>query len=118
MAEEFFYDNLLAGNGVQPVVTQPVTVAANQSLERGALFELNVNGEAIVPTGAPIDPAKVYGVMAETVVTDGSGTAESVAYMSAEFNERKLIVPAGITLADYKEPLRKLGIYLKSTVSE
>lgn len=118
LLSEFNHDNLFAGNGVQPPVTQPVTVAANQSLERGAVFELNSSGEAVVPTGAPIDPSKVYGIMAETVVTDGAGTTESAAYMTGEFNERKIIVPEGVTLEDYRPSLRKLGIFLKSTVAE
>lgn len=112
LLDSFTPDNLFAGN-VQPVVTEVITVAADQNLVKGAVFELDLNGNAVVPTGAPIEPSKVYGIMSETVITAVGETKPSVAYMTGEFNKNSLVFPDGTTVSDYKVPLRKIGIFLK-----
>ncbi|KMT23001.1 head decoration protein [Clostridium cylindrosporum] len=103
-------DNLLIATTCQ-VISDDVIVAANQTLKRGQVFELDASGNAIAPTGV-IDPAKVYGIMAEDIVT-GDTTAVGVAYMNGEFSSSKVIFPEGKSEADYKVPLRKLGIFLR-----
>lgn len=111
----YSYENLFISSTLT-IVTEEITVAESQNLSRGAVFELNASGQAVVPTGAPIDPTKVYGIIAETTVTGAAETKKSIAYLTGEFNRDAIIVPAGVTVADYKVPLRKLGIFLKSAV--
>lgn len=110
--ETFTYDNLFAGN-VMPVVTEKATVAESQTIAQYAIIELNASNQVIAPTGT-IDPSKAYAIAAEAVTTGVGETKLIVLYMTGEFNEAKIVVPAGKTLADYKVPLRKLGIFLKS----
>lgn len=106
------FDNLFAGS-VVPVATCPIVVAPNQSLVVGAVIELNAEGNAVTPT----DANKVYGIMTETVVTTDKPKL-SVAYLSGEFNENKIVLPDGALKDDYKRSLRKISIFLKSVVKE
>lgn len=117
MPEYMTYDNLFAGN-TMAVVTEEIVVAESQTLEKGAVFEKDVNGHAIVPTGSPPDPTKAYGIMAESVTTQAGETKTSVAYVTGEFNIDKIVFPSGGDLDGYKDALRKLGIFLKDTVKE
>lgn len=103
-------DNLLIPTTCQ-VISDDVIVAANQTLKRGQVFELDAQNNAIAPTGV-IDPNNAYGIMAEDITTTDS-TAVGVAYLNGEFNSNKVIFPEGKTEKDYKVPLRKLEIFLR-----
>lgn len=91
-----------------PVISDDITVATNQTLKRGQVFELDGENNTI----ASLDPNKAYGIIAEDIITTDS-IAIGVAYMSGEFSTSKVIFPEGKTEADYKVPLRKLGIFLR-----
>lgn len=103
-------DNLIVATTCQ-VISDNVTVAANQALKRGQIFELDAQNNAIAPTGV-IDPNKAYGIIAENIITEGTPLV-GVAYLNGEFNANVVIYPEGKTAQDYKVPLRKLGIFLR-----
>lgn len=103
------YDNLFAGN-VMPVVTEKVTVADGEDLDRGEVVKLD-GGEIKALTATGDDP---YGIMAEDCVASGS-TEESVAYLTGEFNEYALEYGTG-DIDNFKVKLRELGIFVKPTV--
>ncbi len=110
--ETFAYNDFFAGN-VMPVVTEKGTAAENQNIAQYALVELNASNQIIFPTGT-IDVTKVYAIAAEGVTTGAGETKPITIYLTGEFNEAKIVIPVGKTIADYKIPLRKLGIFLKS----
>lgn len=112
--ESFAYDNIFAGN-VMPVVTETGTVAENQTIAQYAIVELNASNQVITPAEV-IDPTKAYAIAAEAVSTGAGETKSVVLYMTGEFNEDKIVIPEGKTVADYKPVLRKLGIFLKTIV--
>lgn len=112
--EQFNYDNLVIASSV-PVVTDEIVVAAEQNLQRGEIFELNVSNQAVAPSGV-IDVTKAYGIMAEEVVTGVAETKTCVAYLMGEFDSNKIICPTGKTVADYKTTLRKLGMFVRNVI--
>ncbi|MFX3673293.1 MAG: hypothetical protein ACE3JQ_02430 [Paenisporosarcina sp.] len=114
MAEKFEYENMLAGFQSH-VVTREITVAANQELSLGQVFELDANGHAIAPVSAPLDPKLVHGLMADAIAT-GATTKKSVYYAAGEFNKYKVILPAGAVFKDYDIALRNKGIFLNDVV--
>lgn len=112
--ETMTYDNIFAGN-VMPVVTEAGTVAQNQTIEALAIVELDDNGNVVAP-GETVDESKAYAIAAEAVATEVGETKPIVLYMTGEFNENKIVLPEGKTLANYKPTLRKIGIFLKPVV--
>lgn len=108
------HDNLLAGFQ-SDVVTEPITVAAEQELSVGQVFALNANGQAIAMTGAS-NATDVYGIMADAVATAVGETKEAVCYKRGEFNVRKIILPSGADAVAYKKSLSNIGITLRNTI--
>ncbi len=114
LRETFEYDNIFAGN-VMPVVTESVEVAESQTIAKYSIVELDASGKVVFPAGE-IDVNKVYGITTEAIVTEAGENKPVVLFMTGEFNERKIVVPEGKTIAEYKPALRKLGIFLKTIV--
>ncbi|WP_342471631.1 head decoration protein [Metasolibacillus sp. FSL H7-0170] len=109
------YENLLAGFQ-DNVVTEPVTVAAEQELSVGQVFALNTEGEAVAMTGAST-ATDVYGIMADAVATAENETKAAVCYKRGEFNARKIILPSGGNAVAYKKALSNIGITLRDTIA-
>lgn len=107
------YENLLAGFQSH-VVTKEITVAPNQELSVGEVFELNSSGQAVAPA-LPLDPTKVYGIMADPVAS-GVNPVKSVYYAAGEFNKYKVILPDTADYSAYEQSLRKIGIFLNDVV--
>lgn len=108
------FENLLAGFQ-DNVVTEPITVAAEQELSVGQVIALNAEGEAIAMTGAS-NATEVYGIMADAVATAAGETRAAVCYKRGEFNSRKIILPSGGDAVAYKKALSNIGITLRDTI--
>lgn len=108
------HDNLLAGFQ-SDVVTEPITVAAEQELSVGQVFALNTDGQAIAMI-AESTATDVYGIMADAVATAAGETKEAVCYKRGEFNARKIILPVGASAVAYKKALSNIGITLRNTI--
>lgn len=108
------YENLLAGFQSQ-VVTREIIVAANQELSSGQVFEVNNEGQAIVPVSSPADPTLAYGIMADAIAT-GAAPKKSVYYAAGEFNKYKVILPVDADFKAYDQVLQGKGIYLNDVV--
>jgi len=101
-----------------PLVTASVTIAAGQTLERGAVLGRVTSGGAYVLSAAtdgtdPIaDGSQVpVAVLAENV--DASAGAEAaIVYISGHFESRFLTFGTGHTAASVRDGLRGLGIYV------
>lgn len=96
-------DNLFA-TSVIPVLSDFMSIAAGQTLQRGALVD-----ETGTLCGASSD---VFAVVADDI--DTTDAAKEVAvYLTGEFNEKALKVADGATVADLKKSARKVSIYIK-----
>lgn len=107
------YDNLLVGFQSE-VVTEPVTVAANQELSVGQVIALNTDGQAVAMTKD--DANEVYGIMADAIATGENETKVAVIYKRGEFNARKIILPEGANKIELKKALSNIGIILRNTI--
>lgn len=115
MARVLEHENLLAGYQSH-VVTEEITVAAEQELSVGQVFALNAANEAVV-VSEELTAADVYGVMADAVATSAGETKKAVCYVAGEFNANKIILPTDADVAAYKVALRNKGIYLRTAIA-
>ncbi|ARK25996.1 hypothetical protein SporoP37_15830 [Sporosarcina sp. P37] len=115
MARYFEYENLLAGYQSH-VVTEAITVAAEQELSVGQVFALNEASEAVAVSGV-LTADDVYGIMADAVATAAGETKKAVGYVAGEFNANKIILPADADAASYRVALRNKGIYLRTAIA-
>ncbi len=109
------HENLLAGFQ-DNVVTEPVTVAAEQELSVGQVIALNATGQAIAMTDASV-ATDVYGIMADAIATAAGETKAAVCYKRGEFNARKIILPEVENTIAYKKALSNIGITLRETIA-
>lgn len=108
------FDNLLGGFQTD-VVSEPITVAANQELSVGQVFALNEKGQAVAMTKTS-SAKDVYGIMADAIATSADETKPAVCYKRGEFNVRKIILPADTDAVPYHIALSNIGITLRNTV--
>lgn len=92
-----------------PVVTDSGTVAESQTIKEMMPIEIGADGKVKAVTSSTIN--NVYGIAAE----DADAGEEVVYYLTGQFFGSALTAPAGTTAAQFKAPLRKLGIYLVDT---
>lgn len=112
-AGTFTHDNLLAGDAIQ-AVTESITLASG-NLARGAVLgRVTASGNWVLSASAASDGSQVpRAILAEP--TDASGGARTtVAYLTGEFNTAALTFGAGHTVANTRDGLRGLGIFLKT----
>lgn len=102
-------DNLFAASQIMPVVNDSLLIAqVAGGLKRGAL--VGADGALVGASG------EVYAVLAEDVdTTDGAKLA--AVYLTGEFNKNALTVAEGATVDGLKASARKVGIFLKDSIS-
>lgn len=97
-------DNLFA-TSVIPVLSDVLSIAAGQTLKRGALVDA---------TGTLCGAdSEVFAVLADDITTTDAAV-EAAVYLTGEFNEKALSVASGATVAGMKPSARKVSIYIKS----
>lgn len=97
-------DNLFA-TSVIPVLSDVLSIAAGQTLKRGALVDA---------TGTLCGAdSEVFAVLADDITTTDVAV-EAAVYLTGEFNEKALSVASGATVAGMKPSARKVSIYIKS----
>lgn len=104
-------DNLIAGD--YPIVTESIRLAAGQTLARGSVLgQIQADGQYTLSDSNAADGSEVpVAILAEN--TDSSlGVAESVCYLSGQFNSKSLVFGAGHTAESIKPSMRVLNIYL------
>ncbi|WP_163538297.1 head decoration protein [Gracilibacillus sp. YIM 98692] len=112
--DTFDRDNLFAG-GVQPVVTDSVTVASGENLTRGTVLGIvSASGEAVAVDSAQTDGSeKPFAILSEDVDATDAATPGAI-YLTGEFNEDALTFGGSDTADDHKTALREIGIFLKT----
>lgn len=99
-------DNLFS-TSVIPVLSDFLTIAAGQTLKRGALID--ETGTLCTAT------SDVFAVLADDIDTTDAAK-EAAVYLTGEFNEKALSVASGATVAGLKQSARKVSIFIKPTM--
>ena len=99
-------DNLFS-TSVIPVLSDFLSIAAGQTLKRGAL----VDETGTLCTAA----SEVFAVLADDVDTTDAAK-EAAVYLTGEFNEKALSVATDATVAGLKKSARKVSIFIKPTM--
>lgn len=111
----FVPDSLIAGDF--PIRTRKVTILSGQNLQRGAVLGVvTASGKYKLTAAASSDGSEAPSAILAEDVDATAADAEGVVYISGDFNEEKLILGAGVTIDDIKEPLRALNIYLHTPI--
>lgn len=107
-------DRLIAGGNVQ---TQDVTIASGENVARGAVLgKITASGKYVLSDDAAVDGSEVpRAVLAKAVDATAGDTAGHV-FVFGEFNANALIFGGTHDAASVKEPLRDVGIIIKTPV--
>jgi len=105
-------DRLIAGEA-DDLVSEKVTIAAGADLTRGAILgKITASGKYALCDKAAVDGSEnPVAVLAEDAAA-ASADAEGLIYLAGQFNESAITLAAGTAVADVKDALRDLNIYL------
>jgi hypothetical protein len=108
-------DQLIAGG---ELLGKKVTIAAGQNLQRGAVLgKITASGKYVLSASGAADGSQTPDlVLAEPLDATG-GDKDAMAYYQGHFNETKVILGAGHTVASIWEGLRVKGIILEPVVA-
>lgn len=102
------HDDLFAGPET-PVRIENVSIKGGAEFSRGCI--LAGTSGLFEPVKVAADAEKVLVIAAEDFSSDSSETAVTSVYTSGDFHTEKLSTGASVvSAADFKEPLRKVGI--------
>ena len=104
-------DGLLIGE--HPVTSRQITLLSGQNLARGAVLgKITASGKYTLSASGAIDGSEIPDcVLAEASDASG-GDLATIAYFTGGFDESKLVLGTGHTLASVQEGLRAKGIHL------
>jgi hypothetical protein len=107
-------DNLIAGHEI-PVLVKGVTLAAGQgTVERGTVLGIATSTSLAYPVDkSKVDGSQVAKFIATDTIDTTNGNVKTTAYESGLFNSNALIFGGTDVVADHKDKLRELGIFLK-----
>ena len=106
----FTPDNLIAGTF--PIQTATVSIAANQTLSRGALLS-KANGTCSLLASGAVP----YAVLADDITT-GEEAATAEVYLSGVFNVNALTAADGVVIEDLTDEARKLCLYFVKNIKQ
>jgi len=97
----------VGGGGTDSIVDDEYTIEVDEGSKE--VVEIDKDG---------VDGSQIpFGILADDV--DASSDDEpGVVYLTGEFNEGSVVVPSGDDIENYRDALRKIGIYLKPAVAE
>jgi len=110
-------DRLIAGD--LKLVTREVTLTENQAqgaLTRGAILGFDGTNYARVHQTGNFGAATARAILAKDADPSG-GNVTALIYELGEFNEGELTTGGTVTVAQCREALRAVGVYLKTAVS-
>ncbi|MFN3675575.1 MAG: head decoration protein [Sphingomonas pseudosanguinis] len=114
--EVFVPDQLIGGD--MKLVTRHRQISGGAIYKRGTVLGvITATGVLTIATAAANDGSQTPAeILADDVDATG-GTVAGGTYVMGEFNERAVILGAGITIAAARTALELKNIYLKSSVS-
>jgi hypothetical protein len=115
MAETFNYDNLIAGDF--PIATKSVTIASGASISRGSVLGIiTASGKYKLSASAAGDGSQTpEAILLEDAAAASADVTAPVA-LTGEFNDNKVILGTGHTVASILAGLRNKSIFLKTPV--
>lgn len=109
-------DSLHAGDF--PIRTRKVTLVSGQNLQRGALLGIiTTGGKYTLSASASSDGSQTPRAILAEDVNATAGDRDAIVYISGDFNQNKVTLGAGHTVASVLEGLRDQNIYLHNPVS-
>lgn len=116
MAETFTPDGLIAGD--YPIQREVGTLISGQNLARGTVLgKITASGKYTTALSASSDGSQnPVAILVDAVDASGGDKPCSV-YLSGEFNTNAMTFGTGITIANSKDALRDLNIYLQTGVA-
>ena len=117
VAQDVFVPDQLIGGDLK-IVSRHRTLTGGAIFKRGTVLGMiTASGLFTIATAAANDGSQTpVEILADDVDTTG-GNVDGGTYGMGDFNERAVILGAGITLAAAKAALELKNIYLKSSVS-
>ena len=106
------HENIIAGNF--PLLTETVTIAAGQSLKKGAVLGKNGDGEYVLSTSAVEDGSQNPVRILATDCTTTDKSKDSIAYRTGRFRATKLQYGEGHSFESVKDSLELRSIFLES----
>lgn len=110
--QSFTPKEIIAGDF--PLVTNHVTIASGQSLQRGAVLgKVTASGHYVLSVAAADDGSQnPVAILATEEVDASAGAAGAGVYVTGQFNAAHLTFGAGHTAASTRAALRDAGIHI------
>jgi Bacteriophage lambda head decoration protein D len=112
-------DNLFAGHNV-PVLTGGIVLAKGQgTLKRGTVVGIvSATGLAVTVDSTKDDGSQIpYGILTDTIDTEGSTDIKATVYKTGLFNTNALVFGGTDTVETHQAKLRAAGIHLQANIS-
>ena len=109
---DFNYDNLVIGDF--PLLTRAGTLLSGQNVVRGAILgKESSEGKYKLSLTASTDGSEVPVAIAAEACDASLGDKKFVVYESGEFNEDRVTVGTGHSIATIRDAMRAIGIYFR-----
>jgi len=108
-------DRLIAGDF--PIVTAKVTIDTGNLARGSVLGRITATGKYVLSAAAAGDGSEVPRAILAEAVDATAADKEAIVYLSGEFNEDRVTLGAGHTLASIRDGLRDLDIHLKGPIA-
>jgi hypothetical protein len=111
-------DNLIAGNK-PPAKAVPITLTDGEDVVRGELLGFTTaTGKYLASLNAATDGSEIASAIAAVAAAPSGADETILAYVQGEFNQDEVTFPTGQTVANTKEDLRQVGIFLVDPVTK
>ena len=108
-------DKLIAGD--YPITTQKVVIDTGVLARGSVLGKITATGKYVLSAAAAGDGSEVPSMILAESLDATSADVDAIAYTSGQFDEARLTLGAGHTIASIRDGLRDLGIYLCTSVA-
>lgn len=106
-------DNLIAGE--YPRISRKITLLAGTNYKLGSVLgQITASGKYTLSASAATDGSQTPDAILAEDADASSADQQAIAYFSGLFNEKKLTLGTGHTIASITQGLRGKNIYLKS----
>lgn len=116
--ETFDPDNLIAGD--EPSAQAfPITLTSGENVVRGELLgRVTADGKYLASLAGAVDGSEVPRAIAAADIDATGGDAKGLAYLQGRFNQDKIVLGTGHTLASVKADLEDVNIHLDDVVTK